>query len=531
MTYWTSSLTNANNLATAQRQRIITVKTLLPILGDQLSLQLASLKAADSKQSVVLMTECLDEATYVPHHQKKLVFVFSAMRHFAELLRKNGWTVDYIKLDTPDNPGSISKSIIQAIERHDCNNVVITEAAEWRLQQALQTTADQVAADVSMVEDDRFICSHQTFRDWAASRKQMRMENFYRDMRRQTNLLMDADQPVGDQWNFDADNRKPASGEIEFSLPLKFKPDTITKACIKLVNNRFDKHIGHTDDFWFGVTTEQAESALKHFIETALPQFGDYQDAMLTDEKFLAHSVLAMYINIGLLNPLQVCQQIEAEYHQGHAPLNAVEGFIRQIIGWREYVRGIYWLKMPDYTELNFFDHQRDLPDFYWTADTDMACLKSSIQQTIDDAYAHHIQRLMITGNFAMLIGVNPKLVHEWYLMVYADAYEWVELPNTLGMSQFADGGLLGSKPYAAGGNYIKKMSDYCGNCKYKVNKKAGPDACPFNYLYWYFLDKHSDKLSANNRLAQPYSTWQRMGEARHEEVRKDAELFLKSIE
>ncbi len=505
------------------------MKTLLPVLGDQLSLQLASLQQADPAHSIILMTECMDEATYVQHHKKKLVFVFSAMRHFAVTLQQQGWTVDYIKLDDTNNPGDLITSISSALTRHQCDRILITEAGEWRLQQALQKLPDTVAA-TTIVEDTRFICSHQTFRDWASSRTQMRMENFYRNMRRQTDLLMEGKKPVGDRWNFDAENRKPAPGELPFTAPTQFKPDNITQDCIALVGQRFDHHIGSLDNFWFGVTTEHAESALQQFIEHSLPLFGDYQDAMLTDEKFLAHSVLAMYINIGLLDPLAVCKRIEAAYLQGHAPLNAVEGFIRQIIGWREYVRGIYWLKMPDYVEQNFFQHRQPLPDFYWTADTDMACLRASIQQTIDDAYAHHIQRLMITGNFAMLVGVDPKRVHEWYLQVYADAYEWVELPNTLGMSQFADGGLLGSKPYAASGNYIKKMSDYCTGCKYKVNKKAGEQACPYNYLYWNFIDRHRDKLVGNHRLAQVYRTWDRMSEERHLEVKEDSQRFLHQL-
>ncbi len=504
--------------------------TLIPILGDQLSADLPSLANADKKNSVVLITECMEEATYIRHHQKKLVFVFSCMRHFAALLESKGWQVDYIKLNSKNGPASIPQSIERAVKRHKCKSVVLTEAAEYRLQQSLVALQCKSKTPVTILEDTRFLCNHQQFQDWANSRKQLRMENFYRDMRVQTGLLMDGKKPIGGQWNFDKENRKPAGESVSFPTPRQFKPDEITSDCIAMVNKLFPDNIGHTDNFWFATTAKQAKAALKYFIENALFNFGDYQDAMLVGERFLSHSVISMYINIGLLNPLDVCRQIEKAYHAGNAPINATEGFIRQIIGWREYVRGIYWLKMPDYVDENFFNHTRPLPDFYWTADTRMACMQASIDQTIHEAYAHHIQRLMITGNFAMLTGVNPKEVHEWYLAVYADAYEWVELPNTLGMSQFADGGLLGSKPYAAGGNYINKMSNYCKHCSYKISKKAGEDACPFNYLYWHFLSTNREKLSNNHRLAQVYRTWDRMKDERKAEIAEDSAKFLKQL-
>ena len=278
------------------------------------------------------------------------------------------------------------------------------------------------------------------------------------------------------------------------------------------------------------MTANQAAAALDNFIENALPHFGDYQDAMLRDSRYVYHSVLSQYINVGLLDPLAVCRRVEAAYHDGHAPLNAVEGFIRQIIGWREFVRGIYWHFMPGYLDMNYFNHKRKLPEFYWTADTEMLCLRSSIEQTRDSAYAHHIQRLMLTGNFAMLAGVDPHQVHEWYLAVYADAFEWVEAPNTLGMSQFADGGRMSSKPYAASGNYIKRMSNYCDGCRYSVAKRSGPDACPFNYLYWNFLSRNQDKLKQNVRLRPVYRTWDRIKDSRGPDIQRDTERFLNSL-
>lgn len=503
------------------------MKTLVPLLGDQLSLEIASLKQVEKNTTVILITECREEATYVKHHKKKLVFVFSCMRHFAKTLRARGWQVEYHHISDTDCPASITESIDTAIDRFNCDRVVMTEAGEYRLQQSLIEYKKNSNIPFELLDDTRFICTHDEFSEWAKNRKQLRLENFYRDMRKQTGLLMQDNKPVGDQWNFDTENRKRPGKEIKFTAPLKIKPDSITKACIKDVQDLYQTHIGDCTDFWFAVTQKDADAALEHFINHSLVQFGDFQDAMLYDEPFLSHSVLALYMNIGLLDPIHACEKIQNAYKSGRAPLNSVEGFIRQIIGWREYVRGIYWLKMPKYIDSNYLNQHGTLPDFYWTGNTDMACLKASIEQTIDQAYAHHIQRLMITGNFAMLIGTDPKEVHEWYLAVYADAYEWVELPNTLGMSQFADGGLLGSKPYAASGNYINKMSNYCKQCRYTVSKKTGEDACPFNYLYWHFLMSNREQLATNHRLAHSYRTFEKMTAERKAEVRTDSESFL----
>ena len=476
------------------------------------------------------MAEVHEEATYVGHHKKKLAFLFSAMRHFAAELVSDGWTVDYVYLDADGNIGSIAGEIERAVGRHQCGRVVATEPGEWRLLRALEDLRDRLSVPLELVEDDRFICSKGDFVEWTEGRKQLRLEFFYRDMRRRTGLLMDGDKPEGGRWNFDSENRKPPKSGLSFNGPKRFSPDGLTRQVIGLVERQFAENFGALEPFWFGVTRAQAESAFDHFVETSLSSFGDYQDAMLRGERFLFHSVISLYINAGLLDPLAVCRHVEIEYRAGRVSLNAAEGFIRQIIGWREYVRGIYWLHMPSYVERNYLGHTRSLPDFYWTGETDMACLRACVAQTREEAYAHHIQRLMVTGNFAMLAGVDPKEVHDWYLAVYADAYEWVELPNTLGMSQFADGGLLGSKPYAASGNYINRMSDYCKSCAYKVSTKNGPDACPFNYLYWDFLDRHRDKLGDNPRLGQPYRTWDRMDAVRKAEVRRDARRFLAGL-
>lgn len=476
------------------------------------------------------MAEVAEEATYVRHHKKKIAFLFSAMRHFAERLRAEGWRIDYRELDDADNSGSLAGEVARAVACYSPEALIITEPGEWRLREAMETWPRELGIPAQILPDERFVASHGEFAEWAEGRKQLRMEFFYREMRRKTGLLMEGDQPCGGKWNFDAENRKPAKNDLFMPQPAGFEPDPITRDVLKLVSERFGGHFGDLEPFWFAVTPDQAEAALEVFVEQALAKFGDFQDAMLRDQRFLYHAILSLYINAGLLDPLAVCRRVETEYHAGRAPLNAVEGFIRQIIGWREFVRGIYWLKMPGYVGENFFNAKRALPDFYWTAETDMACLRAAITQTKEEAYAHHIQRLMVTGNFAMLAGVDPREVHEWYLTVYADAYEWVELPNTLGMSQFADGGLLGSKPYAASGNYINKMSDYCQSCRYKVQQKTGAEACPFNPLYWHFLARNEDKLRGNPRLGQVYRTWDRMSDEKRADYLDSAERVLEKL-
>jgi deoxyribodipyrimidine photolyase-related protein len=506
-------------------------KTLVLILGDQLSLLLSSLKAAEPSHTVVLMCEVREEATYVRHHKKKIAFLFSAMRHFADELRAKGWVVDYRTLEETGATGSFTSEVAAAITRHKPARIVVTQPGEWRVDDAMRGWSAQFDLPVEIHDDTRFICTTTEFAAWAKERKQLRMEYFYRDMRRKTGLLMEGDKPVGGQWNFDHDNRKPAKADLFMPQPHRVKPDAITADVLALVAQRFDNHFGDLTPFWFAVTRADAEAALEHFVSVALARFGDFQDAMLEGEAFLYHSILGIYINAGLLDPLHVCRRVEAAYRDGKVPLNAAEGYIRQIIGWREYVRGIYWLKMPGYVTENYFTHTRAVPDFYWTAATDMACLRSAITQTKTEAYAHHIQRLMVTGNFALLAGVSPQALHEWYLMVYADAYEWVELPNTLGMSQFGDGGLLASKPYVASGAYINRMSNHCKTCRYKVSEPHGDDACPFNALYWHFLARHRDKLAGNPRLGPMYRTWDKLADERRTATLASADRFLARLD
>jgi deoxyribodipyrimidine photolyase-related protein len=506
-------------------------KILIPVFADQLSHNLSSLALSDPEDSVVLMMEVKGEANNVPHHKTKLVFLFSAMRHFAQELEEQGWSVRYVKLTDKENTGSFKGEIKRALKRDkSIETIRVCEPSEYCVLEDVKSWEKDLNITVSITHDDRFIATKEEFAEWAEGRKQFRMEYFYREMRRKTELLMDGDDPEGGKWNYDKDNRKPPKKGLDFPGPLKAKPDAITQDVIDMVESEFESRLGKTDHFFYAVDREGALSALDYFLKESLEKFGDYQDAMVSDEAFLFHSLLSPYLNAGLLSPLEICEAIEEAYKSGKAPLNAAEGYIRQIIGWREYVRGIYWLKMPDYRTENYLEAELDLPDFYWTGETDMHCLSQAITQTLDYAYAHHIQRLMVTGNFALLVGVDPFAVHEWYLSVYLDAFEWVELPNTLGMSQFGDGGLLGSKPYASSGSYINRMSDYCKDCEYNVKDRIGEKACPFNALYWHFMHRNEEKLRSNNRLAMPYRNWDKMDEDVKEALIKQGENFIASL-
>lgn len=502
------------------------VSRLVLVLGDQLSEDLAALREADKTRDVVVMAEVADEAGYVPHHPKKIALVFAAMRKFAARLRDDGWEVRYSELDDTENAGSICGELLRRAEDVGAGEVIATEPGEWRLLNALR----HCPLKVRLLEDDRFVASHSDFDTWAEGRKALRMEYFYREMRRKTGLLMDGEEPAGGKWNFDHDNRKPARDGVTFA-PLWFEPDAVTEEVLDLVETRFSGNFGTLRPFRFATDREQALQALAHFVEHALPSFGDYQDAMLDGERFLYHSLLSAYLNIGLLGPLEVCQAVEQAYQDGDVPINAAEGYIRQIIGWREYVRGIYFREGPEYPKRNALTHRRALPWVYWGGETGMRCMAQAVAQTRDEAYAHHIQRLMVTGNFGLLAGIDPHALHEWYLSVYVDAFEWVEAPNTVGMSQFADGGIIASKPYVSSGNYISKMSDYCRHCHYDVKAKTGEAACPFNLLYWHFMDRHRDRFEGNPRMAQMYRTFDRMDADKRETVLREAGAFLERLD
>jgi deoxyribodipyrimidine photolyase-related protein len=453
------------------------------------------------------------------------------MRHFAQALRHHGFTVHYVELGDHDNTGSFSGEIQRAITLFQPEKLIVTEASEYRVLQDMQGWQTSYSIPVEIREDKRFLASKQTFSDWAQGRKQLRMEYFYREMRKQHHILMDGDQPVGGKWNYDADNRKSPNDNLGIPESYFVKPDEITQAVIELVRQQFADHFGETDSFHYAVTRKDALAVLNQFIEQRLVKFGDYQDAMLMDEPWLYHSHISFYLNCGLLLPKECIEAAEQAYYQHNAPLNAVEGFIRQILGWREYVRGLYWLKMPEYEHENYLAADRSLPSMFWTAESNMRCMQQCISQTKQHAYAHHIQRLMVIGNFSLLTGLSPDEVNEWYLIVYADAFHWVELPNVTGMVLFADGGIVASKPYAASGSYINKMSNYCRSCHYDVKAKQGDSACPFNYLYWDFFDRHKDKFNGNPRLSFVYKNLNKMDDQKLHKIKLDSQRFLASLE
>ncbi|WP_127142984.1 cryptochrome/photolyase family protein [Pelagibacterium montanilacus] len=509
----------------------VSTKAVRLILGDQLSRGLASLRDCDQENDLLVMAEVMEEASYVRHHKKKLVFVFSAMRHFARDLEAAGYRVRYLRLDDPDTPGSLDEVISKVVREHRPERVVLTEPGEYRVLQKFEDWREDMEISVVIREDDRFIASRQDFADWAGDgRKNLRMEFFYREMRRRTGYLMDGDKPVGGSWNYDAANRKPIPKSVVPPERPTSRPDEITREVIEMVGARFADNFGDLEPFDYPVTRRAALHALHWFVAHALEDFGTYQDAMREGDPLLFHAHLSALINIGLLDPREVCDRAIAAYEDGAAPLNAVEGFVRQIIGWREFIRGVYWREMPGYATRNALEARRALPDFFWTAETEMNCLAQSIGDTRAHAYAHHIQRLMVIGNFCLLAGIDPRQVQEWFLLVYHDAYEWVELPNVSGMALYADGGVFASKPYAASGAYIHRMSDYCGSCAYDVKARTGEKACPFNALYWNFIEVNRDRLASNTRMAMPLKTLERFDPGERDEIAKSAAAFLETL-
>jgi len=507
------------------------VTTLTLVAGDQLNPGLASLAAIERGVDHVLMAELADEVGYVRHHVKKTVLIFSAMRHFARDLENAGHRLFYRRFDPDAAVRSFGDAIEAHCRAHDIHEIVLTWPGEWRVFEQFGQLENKLGIPVRVLDDDRFVSTPSAFSEWAAGRKSLRMEFFYRQMRQKTGLLMTEDgKPEGGQWNFDADNRRKWKGKPESARPMSFTPDEITREVMALVDECIGG-FGKLDGFDFPVTPGQARRALGHFVKTALPWFGDYQDALPDDEDYLFHSRLSACLNIGLLEPLEVCRAVEEAWRAGDVPLNAAEGYIRQVIGWREFIRGIYWLKMPDYAEQNHLSGDQSLPDWYWSGETDMRCLARAIENTREHAYAHHIQRLMVTGNFALLLGVRPKEICDWYLAVYADAFDWVELPNTLGMVMFGDGGLLASKPYAASGKYIQRMGDHCANCRYSVADRTGKNACPFNALYWDFLMRNQHKLGGNPRMGMMYRNVERLAPADKAAITKRANWIRENVE
>lgn len=501
------------------------------LLADQLSASITSLDTLDVANDTVMLCEVMQEATHVPHHPQKIAFLFSAMRHFAEDLTARGVRVRYVPLKDPSNTGSFTGEIERAVQHIKPARVMVTEPSEYRVLAMVKTWQSTLGLPVEILPDTRFLATQGDFAAWAQGKKQLRMEFFYRELRKRYGILMEPDgTPTGGQWNYDKDNRKPPKAGMTFPPRIHEPPSGITKDVLALVKAHFSHHFGTLEPFDYAVTRPQALRALDHFIQHRLHQFGDYQDAMVAGEPYLYHSLLSPYLNAGLLLPLEMCQKAEDAYRAGHVPLNAAEGFIRQILGWREYIRGVYWHFMPQYQDRNGLNATRPLPAMYWGHPTAMVCMAEAVRHTRDHAYSHHIQRLMITGNFALLAGLDVKQVQDWYLAVYADAYEWVEMPNTLGMALFGDGGVVASKPYAASGKYIHRMSNYCQQCRYDPDEMTGDRACPLNALYWDFLVRHEGQFRGHPRMPYVYATWDKFSPEKQNAIRTKAALSLSQM-
>jgi deoxyribodipyrimidine photolyase-related protein len=505
--------------------------SLVIILGDQLDTNHPALRDADVNTTRILMVEALEESTHVWSSKVRSTLFFSAMRHHAEHLRAQGWQVDYLRLGT--HPfGSLKEAWLDALQ-HQADEVYCVETGDHRVAQMLEDVCAQVQVPLRWLPDDHFMMTRADFAKWAGQSKQLRMEMFYRMMRKRHAVLMVGDEPAGGEWNFDAENRKSfgKSGPQGLSALPRFAPDPLTQQAMADVQQHLANHPGTLEDFNWPVTRTQALQALEAFMQHRLVRFGPTQDAMWRDEPFLFHSLISSSLNLKLLNPREVIAAALQRYEQGEADLPSVEGFIRQILGWREFMRGVYHLDMPAMKSGNHLEAHQPLPRWFWTGQTRMSCMQQTIAQTLQHGYAHHIQRLMVTGNFAMLAGLIPQEVCDWYLAVYVDAVEWVELPNTAGMALFALGPRFTTKPYAASGAYIKRMSNYCEGCAYKPDQKTGPQACPMTTLYWQFLNKHQDALRRNPRAALMMKNFDRLDAQEQAAIAAQAAQTLANIE
>ncbi len=497
--------------------------TLGLILGDQLDAESPLLGHLNPASDVLWMAEVREESTHVWSHLARITLFLSAMRHFRGHLCGLGWKVEYQQVDDAHAASTFAEALQKTVATLKPHRLAVVRPGDWRVLASLQAAAKRLGLPILVIEDTHFLSTPADFATHAQGRKQLRMEFFYREMRRKHDILMEPDgQPTGGSWNFDAENRENfgKTGPGTTPSPARFPPNAVTSQVMDSVAKLFKNHPGSLECFDWPVTSEQAKHALEDFIRHRLPAFGKYQDGMWQNEPFLYHSRLSAAINLKLLHPMVVIQAAENAYRNNQAPLASVEGFIRQILGWREYVRGVYWTQMPQYAERNALGASEPLPPFYWSGQTEMACLRDAIGQTLKYGYAHHIQRLMVTGLYALMLGVRPQSVHEWYLAVYVDAVEWVELPNTLGMSQYGDGGVMGSKPYVATGAYINRMSNYCQGCRFDPTSSEGERACPFTVLYWDFLLNHQAVLSSNPRMTMQLRNLARLSPSKRQNIR-----------
>lgn len=501
------------------------VRHLIVVFGDQLNHDSAALADCDDERDAILMMEVDEEATYIPQHKQRLVLFFSAMRHFRDELEERGRTVHYARLDGNNNRGSFAQELRRWINKTRPERVIAVRPGDYRVEEVLRAAAADRDTPLDVLEDEHFMTTGDQFREFAKGRRSLVLESFYREMRKRHDILMEDGKPVGGRWNYDEDNRDKfgADGPGDIKSPRSFRPDDVTRDVMALVADRYSDSPGDLDGFDYPVTHRQARAALRDFIEYRLPHFGRYQDAMATGRPYLYHSRLTCAMNLHLLDPRDVVAAAVDAYEKGEAPLNSVEGFVRQVIGWREYIRGVYWLHMPDYQTLNALAADLPAPALLWTGDTDMNCIRECVAGLRQNAYAHHIQRLMVLGLFNLLLGVDPYEVHRWHMSMYADAVDWVSLPNVLGMSQFGDGGIVGTKPYCASGNYINKMSDYCGDCRYDYRLATGDDACPMTTLYWDFLSRHRRRFEHNRRMGFQLKNLDRKSDAERRKIRRQA--------
>ncbi len=477
------------------------------ILGDQLVRCHPAFERVERSTARVLMIESAAHARRVRYHKQKLVFLFSAMRHYAEELRTMGWTVDYYR-EQPD----FESGLLAHLRQHRPTRIWLMEPTEYGVAEVLKRLVAAQGLPLEILPTTMFISDRASFAAWARGKKTLVLENFYRRMRQMTGLLMEPNgEPTGGTWNYDRENRQVPPPDHRFPPLPRYIPDAITREVMDWVRRDFPDGYGIIEPFHWATTRADAEDAYRNFIEHRLDLFGPYEDAMVRGQAALYHTLVSPYVNVGLLDPLVAARQAEQAYRAGKARLNSVEGVIRQFIGWREFIYQIYWLRMPEMARANFFGDTRPLPHYYWDGETRMQCLRETITQLQQTGHTHHIQRLMVLGNFALLAGVLPQAVNEWFWLAYVDAYEWVTLPNVLGMSLYADGGFLATKPYVASAAYINRMSDYCQGCAYNPKQRHGEGACPFNSLYWDFLDRHRVKLFSNQRMRMMYAAWDNM--------------------
>lgn len=512
------------------------MRNLILVLGDQLSFSSPALEGFDPEQDRILMIEAPGEATAVWSHKARIALFLAAMRHFANQVVAKGWPLEYVQINA-SAPPDFAHRLQTELARLAPQSLRVTDPGEWRMQLAIETSCAQAKVSLYVIDDMHFMCSRSEFASWAAGKKELRLEFFYRYMRKKHQVLMKQGEPVGGSWNFDAENRSAypkrgaQAGPGLIPPPAGFAPDPVTAEVIALVHKLFPDHPGELDEFNWPVNREQALHALDIFMSHRLSLFGTYQDAMWTDTPFGWHSLLSAALNLHLLDPREVIKRAELAYQSGQATLENVEGFIRQILGWREFIRGVYWLDMPAMREANHYDHQRALPKWYWTAQTHMACMQDSLRQTLRYGYAHHIQRLMVMGNFAVLAELSPQAVADWYLAIYVDAVEWVELPNTAGMALHACGSRFTSKPYVSSGAYINRQSNYCNNCRYQPAERSSANACPYTTLYWNFIDRHAAELGANPRTALMAKNLDKISDAEKQAIRKRAKAMLADLD